>query len=85
MKQIYSYVRDRKSGKRLGIVAAFGKDKVGWSKCSEYDHFDLKVGLAIALVSVEHPETFSNRKTPPQFKPIIEKMKGRSERAKVFN
>lgn len=84
MKQIYSFVRDKRSGKRLGVIVAIGKNKVGFSKCAKHDIFDKKVGLSIAITAIEHPEMFEGRKTPPEFKPLIERMKERSTRAKIF-
>lgn len=85
MKSICMYVREKKSGKRLGIVVAVGKDKVGWSKCAENDTFDKNVGISIALTGLEHPDLFPNRKTPPEFKFFINKMRDRSNKAKIFN
>jgi hypothetical protein len=36
-------------GKLIGVVVAIGKDKLGWSKCDDRDHFNKRVGKDIAV------------------------------------
>lgn len=53
MKTLVRYVRkpDGNGGKGqpVGVVAAVGKGKVGWSLCCKTDRWDPEVGKAIAI------------------------------------
>lgn len=84
MKTLVQVIRKKRSGKRIGIIVAIGKGKVGWSKCSTLDDFDKNVGMAIAVTSIEHPDIFPDRKMPLDFVKFIDNMNRRSFKAKIF-
>lgn len=45
---LVQYVRDNKR-RPIGVVAAVGKNQVGWSKCSKKDQFSKKIGCDMAI------------------------------------